>query len=52
MYIAPGPGQTTPWGQIFLLSVLFSQYSPLLQVSPYLVTLEQFSPFKCIGDPI
>ena len=32
MYIALGQGQTTPWGQIFLLTVLFSQYSPLLQV--------------------
>ena len=32
MYIAPGQGQTTPWGQFFSLTVLFSQFSPLLQV--------------------
>ena len=32
MYIASGQGQTTPWGQFFSLTVLFSQYSPLLQV--------------------
>ena len=29
--IASGQGQTTPWGQLFSLTVLFSQYSPLLQ---------------------
>ena len=28
---APGPGQTTPWSQFLSLTVLFSQYSPLLQ---------------------
>ena len=32
MYIAPGQGQTTPWGKFFSLTVLFSQSSPLLQV--------------------
>ena len=31
MYIAQGQGQTTTWGQIFSLIVLFSQYSPLLK---------------------
>ena len=31
MYIAPAQGQTTPGVNIFSLTVLFSQYSPLLQ---------------------
>ena len=30
MYIAPGPGQTTPGVNFFSFTVLFSQYSPLL----------------------
>ena len=31
MYIAPGHGQTTPGGQIFSLTHLFSQLSSLLK---------------------
>ena len=31
MYMAPGQGQTTPWGETFSSTVLFSQSSPLLQ---------------------
>ena len=31
MYIAPGQGQTALEGQYFSLTVLLSQYSPLLQ---------------------
>ena len=33
MCIAAGQGQTTPWS-IFSLTVLFSQFSPLLQFPP------------------
>ena len=32
IYTAPGQGQTTPLRSIFSVTVLFSQYSPLLQV--------------------
>ena len=39
MYMAPGQGQTTPWGQIFSLTVLFSQSSPLLQDFLHKMTL-------------
>ena len=50
MYIAPGQGQTTPWGQnvfinINILSIcLFSaSFAPL-------IILLLFSPFKCMVD--
>ena len=42
MYMAPGQGQTTqttPWGQMFSLTVLFSQSSPLLQDFLHKMTL-------------
>ena len=39
MYMAPGQGQTTPWCQIFSLTVLFSQSSPLLQDFLHKMTL-------------
>ena len=29
---SPGAGQTTPWSICFLITQLFSQFSPLLQV--------------------
>ena len=39
MYMAPGQGQTTPWGQIFSITVLISQSSPLLQDFLHKMTL-------------
>ena len=34
MYIAPGQGQATPWGQIVSLTHLFFQFSPCCKFSP------------------
>ena len=42
MYIAPGPGQDNPLGyaDLVIFAPRFSQ----------LITLEQFFPFKCVGE--
>ena len=47
-----GQGQTNLLGQIVSSTVLFSQYSPLLQVFPQLNDFLTVPPFKCIGDLI
>ena len=49
MYIALRQGQTTP-GSIFSLTLLFSQYSPLLQYFPIKRTGDQILPCRKIGQ--
>ena len=49
MYIAPGQGQATPWGQNFFININFLSICPFPACFPYQMTFYQFSTFKCMA---
>ena len=51
-YIAPGQGQTTPWGQNFYFKINLFHSGHLLYVSSIKWLSNSFSPYKSIRDQI
>ena len=50
MYIAPGQGQTTSWGQYFFININFLSICILPASFLHLIPFYYFFPFECISE--